>query len=85
MQGFELVAIFVATSNLQNIFQGPLRGPKEPSGMENWSRDPWVTASPPARQIVCIFTKDSEQKCLGHCKYAAILAVEFHLIKMQAI
>ena len=64
MQGFELVAIFVATSDLQIIFQGPLRGPKEPSGMENWSRDPWVTASPSARQIVCIFARDSEQKCL---------------------
>ena len=85
MQGFELVAIFVATSDLQNIFQGPLRAPQEPSGMENWSRDPWVTPSPPARQIVCIFTRDSGQKCLGHCKYAAILAVEFHPVKMQAI
>ena len=59
MQGFELVAIFVATSDLQNIFQGALRAPKEPSGMENWSRDPWVTAPPPARQIVAIFTRDS--------------------------
>ena len=53
--------------------------------MENWSRDPWVTPSPPARQIVCIFTRDSGQKCLGHCKYAAILAVEFHPVKMQSI
>ena len=85
MKGFELVAIFVATSDLQNIFQGPLRAPKEPSGMENWSRDPWVTASPPSRQIVCIFTRDSEQKCLGHYKYAAILAVEFHPVKMESI
>ena len=64
MKGFELVAIFVATSDLQNIFQGPLRAPKEASGMENWLRDPWVTPSPSARQIVCIFTRDSEQKCL---------------------
>ena len=64
MQGFELVAIFVATSNLQNIFQGPLRAPKEPSGMENWPRDPWETPSPSARQIVCIFAKGSEQTCL---------------------
>ena len=85
MQGFELEAIFVATSDLQNIFQGPLRTPQEPSGMENWSRDPWVTASPPARQIVPIFTRDSGQKCLGDCKYAAILAVEFHPIKMDTI
>ena len=64
MQGFELVAIFVATSDLQNFFQGPLRAPKEPSGMENWRRDPWETPSPSARQIVCIVAKDSEQKCL---------------------
>ena len=85
MQGFELVAIFVATSNLQNIFLGPLRAPEEPSGMENWPRDPWVTASPSARQIVCIFRRDSGQKCLGHYKYAAILAVEYHPVKMQAI
>ena len=85
MQGFELEAIFVATSDLQNIFQGPLRAPQEPSGMENWSRDPWVTPSPPSRQIVPIFTGDSGQKCLGHCKYAAILAVEFHPVKMESI
>ena len=85
MQGFELEAIFVATSDLQNIFQGPLRAPKEPSGKENWRRDPWVTASRSARQIVSIFTRDSGQKCLGHCKYAAILAVEFHHVKMESI
>ena len=85
MQGFELVAILVATSDLQNIFQGPLRVPQEPSGMENWLRDPWVTHSLSARQIVCIFTTDSGQKCLGHCKYAAILACEFHPVKMDTI
>ena len=85
MQGFELEAIFVATSDLQNIFLGPLRAPKEPSGKENWLRDPWEAASPSARQIVCIFARDPEQKCLGHYKYAAILAVEFHTVKMQAI
>ena len=85
MKGFELVAIFVATSDLQNIFQEPLRAPQEPSGMENWSRDPWVTPLPPARQIAPIFTRDSGQKCLGHCKYAAILACEFHSVKMDTI
>ena len=85
MQGFELVAILVATSDLLKLFWGPLRAPKEPSGMENWSRDPWVTPSPPARQIVSIFTNDSGQKCLGLCKYAAILAVEFHPVKMESI
>ena len=64
MQGFELVAIFVATSDLLNFLLGPLRAPKEPSGMENWRRDPWVTPSPSAKQIVCFFAKDYEQKCL---------------------
>ena len=64
MQGFELVAIFVATSDVQNIFQGPLRAPQEPSGMENWRRDPWVTPSPSARQIVCTCARDPGQKCL---------------------
>ena len=85
MQGFEMVAILVATSDLLNLFWGPLRAPKEPSGMENWLRDPWVTASPSARQIVCIFTSDSGQNCLGHCKDAEILTVEFHPVKMQSI
>ena len=85
MQGFELVAILVATSDLLNFFWGPLRAPKEPSGKENWLRDPWETPSPSARQIVCIFARDSEQKCLVHCKYAAILAVEFHPVKMESI
>ena len=64
MQGFELVAILVATSDLLNFFLGPLRAPKEPSGMENSLRDPWETQSPSARQIVCIFAMDYEQKCL---------------------
>ena len=67
MQGFEREAIFVATSDLQNIFQGPLRAPQEPSGMENGlreKRNPWETPSPSARQIDCIFAMGYEQKCL---------------------
>ena len=64
MQGFELVAILVATSELQNFFLGLLRAPKEPSGKENWLRNPWETPSPSARQIDCIFAMDYEQKCL---------------------
>ena len=64
MQGFELVAILVATSDLLNFFWGPLRAPKEPSGMENGLRNPWETPSPSARQIDCIFAMDYEQKCL---------------------
>ena len=64
MQGFELVAILVATLDVQNFFLGPLRTPKGRSGKENPPRNPWVTASPSARQIDCIFARDSEQKCL---------------------
>ena len=41
--------------------------------------------APSARHIVCIFAKDSVQKCLVHYKYAAILAVAFRPVKMQAI
>ena len=85
MQGFELVAILVATSDLRNLFWERLRAPKEPSGMENGLRNPWETPAPSARQIVCIFVTDSEQKCLVHCKYAANLAVAFRPVKMQAI
>ena len=33
----------------------------------------------------CICARDSGQRCLGHCKYAAILAVEFHPVKMDTI
>ena len=55
MQGFELVAILVATSDLQNFFLGPLRAPKEPSGPHVGLRNPWETASPSARQIDCNF------------------------------
>ena len=64
MQGFELVAILVATSDLQNFFLGPLRAPKEPSGPHVGLRNPWETASPSARQIDSIFAKGYEQKCL---------------------
>ena len=63
MQGFELAATLVATSDVLNLFWVPLRAPKEPSGMENWLRDPWETPSPSARQIDCIFAMDYEQKC----------------------
>ena len=55
MQGFELVVILVATSDLQNFFWGLRRAPEGPSGMENWLRNPWETPSPSARQIDCIF------------------------------
>ena len=64
MQGFELVAILVATSDLLKLFWGPLRAPTEPSGMENGLRNPWETPAPSARQIDCIFAMDYEQKCL---------------------
>ena len=64
MQGFELVAILVATSDLQNFFWGALRAPKEPSGMENGLRNPWETPAPSAKQIDCICAIDYEQKCL---------------------
>ena len=50
MQGFELEAIFVATSDLQNIFQGPLRAPKEPSGPHVGLRNPWETARRPQKR-----------------------------------
>ena len=64
MQGFELVAILVATLDLPNFFLGPLRTPKEPSGMENWLLNLWDTSSPSSRQIVCIFAMDYELRCL---------------------
>ena len=47
MQGFELVAILVTTSDFQNIFLGPLRAPKEPSGPHVGLRNPWETARRP--------------------------------------
>ena len=47
MQGFELVAILVATSDLQNFVQGSLRAPKEPSGPHVGLRNPWETARRP--------------------------------------
>ena len=62
MQGFELVAILVATSDLQNFFLRPLRAPKEPSGPHVGLWNPWESASPSARQIDCIFAMDYEQK-----------------------
>ena len=47
MQGFELVAILVATSDLQNFFLGRLRAPKEPCGPHVGLRNPWETARRP--------------------------------------
>ena len=92
MQGFELVAILVATSDSQNFLWGPLGAPKELSGMENGLRNPWETPVPSARQIDCIFAMDYEQKCLRGlyicrqsgrgiwpCKTAAILACGLRL------
>ena len=64
MQGFELAATLVPPSDFQKLFGGPRRAPLGPSGKENWLRNPWVTPSPPAEQIDCIFARDYEQKCL---------------------
>ena len=61
MKGFELVAILVATPDLQTFFLRPLRAPEEPSGLHVGLRNPWETASPSARQIDCIFAIDDEQ------------------------
>ena len=87
MEGFELAATLVATSDFQNFFWWPRLAPGDPSGMEKWLRDPWETPSPSAKQIDCIFAMDYEQKCLrgvlkcsqsarrmGPCKNGVILA-----------
>ena len=60
-----------------------MRAPKEPSGKENWLRDPWVTASPSARQIVCILQRILSKSACVDSKYAAILAVAFRPIKCR--
>lgn len=49
MQGFELAATLVATSDVQNFFWGPRRAPQGPSGMDKWLRNPWETPSPSAK------------------------------------
>ena len=85
MQGFELVAILVATSDLQNFFLGPLRAPKEPSGKENWPRNPWETARRPQDRSSAFLQGILSKSACVDCKYAAILAVEFHPVKMESI
>ena len=64
MQGFELVATWVATTDFQNFFPGALGAPKGPSGLHVGLRNPLETPSPSARQIVCIFAMPYEEKCL---------------------
>ena len=43
MQGFELVAILMATLDLQNFFWGALGASKEPAGPHVGLRNPWGT------------------------------------------
>ena len=48
-------------------FPGALASPQEPSGMENWPRDPWVTASPPQDR-----SSPYLQGILGKCAWGAV-------------
>ena len=85
MQGFQLVAVLVATSDLQNFFPVALASTKGALWTSCRAAESLGNGAPSARQIVFIFVMDSEQKCLVHYKCAAILAVAFHLVKMKAI
>ena len=63
MEGFELAATLVATSDFQNFFLGPLRAPEDPQGKGKWLRDPWETPWPSSKQNHCISIRNYAAPC----------------------
>ena len=60
MQGFELVAILVATSDLQHFLPGALASTQGALWTSCRAAESLGNGAPSARQIVCIFAMDSE-------------------------
>ena len=58
MQGFELAATLVATSDFQNFFWGPRRAPGDPPGRGKRSVFAPSLCARLAQQDPCMFTKD---------------------------
>ena len=75
MEGFELAATLVATSDFQNFFWGPWRAPGDPPGRGKRSVFAPSLGARLAAQDPLIFTRDYAAPGLLHCKYVAIRAV----------
>ena len=74
MEGVELAATLVATSDFQNSFGGPLRAPEDPPGRgKNSVLAPLICARL-AAQDPFIFARDYAARGLLYCKYETIRA-----------
>ena len=83
MQGFELAATLVATSDFQNFFWGPLRAPGDPPGKGKRSVFAPSLGARLAEQDPFIFALDYDAPSLLHCKYDAIRDVTRDPEKME--
>ena len=72
MEGFELAATSVATSDFQNLFWGPRRAPGDPPGRGKRSVLSPSLGARLAEQDPFIFARDYEASRPLHCKYEAI-------------
>ena len=83
MEGFELAATLVATSDFQNFFWGPWRAPGDPPRKGKRSVFAPSLGARLAAQDPLIFTRDDAAPRLLHFKYGAIRAVAQDPLKME--
>ena len=83
MQGFELAATLVATSDFQNFFWGPLRAPEDPPGGENGCVILWKRLGRPQNRITAFLQGIMVPLALVDCKYEAIRAVARDPLRMK--
>ena len=83
MQGFELAATLVATSDFQNFFGGPRRAPGDPPGRGKRSVIAPYLCARLAEQDPCIWQGIMRPRGFLHRTYAAIRDVARDPEKMQ--
>ena len=83
MQGFELVAILVATSDLQNFSWGPCEHQRSPLDLMSGCGILGKRLRRPQDRSTAFLQWIMSKSACVDCKYAGNLAVAFGPIKMQ--
>ena len=83
MEGFELAATLVATSDFQNFFLGPRRAPEDPQGRGKSSVLAPSIGARLAAEDAFILEWTMPPRALLHYKYGAIRAVAQGALKLE--
>ena len=83
MEGFELAATLVATSDFQNFFSGPWRPPEDPPGRENGCVILGKRLGRPQNRITAFLQGIMLPRALVDCKYEAIRAIARGPVKIE--